>query len=787
MADEYLAHIAEDGRTQTVLEHCTETARYAAQCLAPVQLDTIAYLAGLLHDLGKYEKPYQEYLIKAVNSEDVYRGSVIHSFQGCRYILEAFHRPGAEDHSDITAELIAYAIGAHHGLFDCIDAKQKSGFLHRLREQTPEYQNAVARFIAESSKNLENCFENANLQMQPIYARLDTQLDDNVYAFQIGMLSRMLLSAVIEGDRRSTREFMNPEMVEVASPDIGTLWNERLHFMEGKLTGFPGDSPIKEARRWISDQCRMAADGTGRVFRLNVPTGGGKTLSALRFALAHAAKERKQRIIFTAPLLSILEQNADVIRRFIGDDGIVLEHHSNVVRTAETEETLDFKELLCENWHSPVIITTMVQLLNTLFAGKTTAIRRMHALANSIIVIDEVHAIPNHMVALFNQAVDFLAQYCGTTFVLCSATQPGFEVARDYPLSTPIVNMVSPNPVISEVFKRTELRNAGVKKLEEIPVFISEVAADTNSLLVICNKRAEAESLFRSLPPSDRGVNFYLSASMCIQHRRDVLKELQSALEAKKKVICIATQVVEAGVDISFETVVRLSAGMDNIVQAAGRCNRNGESQIPKPVYIVECEGENLAFLPDIQTAKESTSALMTAFRKSPQRFDNDLASEAAIQFFYRHRYANIPAHAQEYPLPKRMPTLFELLSCKGFGTDGSEGYDEFYMAQAFKTAGEFFQVFDNDTDSAIVPYKNGEKLIQELSMISERDYTALADWQERAKPYMLSLYSYQEERYRTEHAVYECNGVMVLRSEYYDSAGVGLLTQPKTMDFLEV
>lgn len=787
MAEEYLAHTAEDGRKQTVLEHCMEAARYAAECLAPVQLDAIGFLAGLLHDLGKYEKPYQEYLIKAAYSEDIRRGSVIHSFQGCRYVLETFHRPGAEEYSNITAELIAYAIGAHHGLFDCIDAKQKSGFLHRLCEQTPEYRNAVVRFIAESSENLENCFENANLQMQPVYAKLNAQPDDNVYAFQIGMLSRILLSAVIEGDRRSTREFMNPEMVEAAAPEIGTQWNERLAFMEQKLTEFSGDSQIQKARRWISDQCRAAANGTGRVFRLNVPTGGGKTLSALRFALAHAAKERKQRIIFTAPLLSILEQNADVIRRFIGDDGIVLEHHSNVVRTAETEETLDYKELLCENWHSPVIITTMVQLLNTLFSGKTTAIRRMHALANSIIVIDEVQAVPNHMVALFNQAVDFLAQYCGTTFVLCSATQPGFETARDYPLATPIVNMVPQNSAILEIFKRTELRNAGAMKLEEIPDFLSEVAADTKSLLVICNKRAEAESLFRSLPTSDGEAHFHLSASMCIQHRRDVLKELQSALEAKKKVICVATQVVEAGVDISFETVVRLSAGMDNIVQAAGRCNRNGESQEPKPVYVVDCEGEDLAFLPDIQAAKDSTSALMTAYKKSPQRFENDLVSEKAIQFYYRHRYANLVLRAQEYPLPKGLPTLFNLLSGNSFATDGSEGYDEFYMAQAFKTAGEFFQVFDNDTDSAIVPYKNGEKLIQELSMISERDYTALADWQERAKPYMVSLYSYQEEKFRTEHAVYECNGVMVLQPEYYDTEGVGLLSHPKMMDFLEV
>lgn len=787
MSSQYLAHIAEDGRTQTVLEHCMETARYAAECLRAMGMDKAAFLSGSFHDDGKCETPYQRYLVKAANHEAVRRGSVTHTFQGCRYILETFHNPDAGDFSDITSELIAYAIGAHHGLFDCIDEKQKSGFLHRLHTETPEYHEAVSRLCAELPEPPQKSFEEANRQMQAIYAKLDEIPDNDSLAFALGMLSRMLLSAVIEGDRRSTQEFMNPDTAKSNTFDFNVNWEERLHYMEQKLAAFPCSSPIQEARHWISNQCRLAASSSGQVFRLNVPTGGGKTLSALRFALAHAAQNGNQRIIFTAPLLSILEQNADVIRRFIGDDSIILEHHSNVIRSEETEEALDYRELLCENWHSPVIITTMVQLLNTLFSGKTTAIRRMHALVNSIIVIDEVQSIPNHMVSLFNKAVDFLSQFCGTTFVLCSATQPCFETARDHPLCTPIMDMVPHNPAIWEVFKRTDIQNAGAMKLEDIPSFLSEMLVDTNSLLVICNKRSEAEYLFNSLQGMNGAALFHLSASMCIQHRRDTLKSIQNALERKEKIICISTQVVEAGVDISFETVVRLSAGMDNIVQAAGRCNRNGESAEARPVYVIECFDENLSFLPDIQSAKDSTSALLKAYQKAPQNFDYDLASEKSVQFYYRNRYTNLPAHAQDYPLSKQLPTLFSLLSINEFVTESSEGIEEFAMCQAFKTAGKFFQVFDNDTDSAIVPYEYGKELISELSAISERDFGALAVWQEKAKPYMVSLYSYQEERYRTEHAVYECNGVMVLRPEYYDSNGVGLLTQPKTMEFLEV
>lgn len=189
MADGYLAHIAEDRRAQTVLEHCVETAELAAECLAAISMDRIAFLAGLLHDLGKYETAFQEYLLKASNNEKVRRGSVRHTFQGCRYILTNFHKLDVSDYSDITAEIIAYAIGAHHGLFDCIDEKQRSGFAHRVNTETSEYEQALSRFRAESEEVPEKCFAEANRQMQPIYAKLN-ELSEDMLFFHLGMLSR---------------------------------------------------------------------------------------------------------------------------------------------------------------------------------------------------------------------------------------------------------------------------------------------------------------------------------------------------------------------------------------------------------------------------------------------------------------------------------------------------------------------------------------------------------------------------------------------------------------------
>ncbi|MBQ2726264.1 MAG: DEAD/DEAH box helicase family protein, partial [Clostridia bacterium] len=239
--------------------------------------------------------------------------------------------------------------------------------------------------------------------------------------FLYGLLVRLLTSAVMEGDRRDTAEFMSGAVYPPEADQ--NLWQTLLAGMEAKLNTLDSSSPINAARRKISDICREAAGKHSGVYRLNVPTGGGKTLSALRYALAHAEKYSKKRIIFTFPLLSVLEQNSDAIRKYTGDD-FVLEHHSNAVQEKISPEKLDDYELLTENWSSPIIITTLVQLLNTMFDGKTSSVRRFHALTDTVIVIDEVQTVPGNMLTLFNLAVTFLAEFCNTTVLLCSATQP---------------------------------------------------------------------------------------------------------------------------------------------------------------------------------------------------------------------------------------------------------------------------------------------------------------------------------------------------------------------------
>lgn len=430
----YPAHIRETGERQTVQEHCRNTAALAATALRPLGLEKSAYLVGLLHDAGKNKQEYAQSLSEAVSGGNAVRGSVNHTFAGVRLLLDRWHGGcGTFSYFDVTAELLAFAVGSHHGLFDCIDPQQHSGFFHRQTKEGIFYDESRQGFLAEvaDEEELEHLFRDAVREMAPMLDRLaalSTQADDNEAdretAFYIGLLARMLLSAVIEGDRTDTAAFMDGIELPVFPEDMRPIWAERLAFMEKKLAAFPRKTPIDLARHTISDTCAAGAARPGGVYRLNVPTGGGKTLASLRFALTHAAKWNCSRIIFTAPLLSILDQNAQVIRDYIEDDALILEHHSNLAEPKETPERLQELEMLTASWSAPIIITTLVQLLNTCFSGRTSAIRRFHALCGSVIVIDEVQTVPGKMLTLFNLAVNFLSEVCGATIVLCSPPSP---------------------------------------------------------------------------------------------------------------------------------------------------------------------------------------------------------------------------------------------------------------------------------------------------------------------------------------------------------------------------
>ena len=790
---EFAAHIRWDGKVQTVQEHCEHTGIYASQALRGIGLEKTAYLAGILHDMGKFTGEFDRYIRAAARGEPVVRGSVNHTFAGVRYLLSECHDAEAPaDWKDYAAEFAAYAIGAHHGLFDCVDDRHRSGFLHRLCEPLETYEEAAGNFrsgymadarirglLDQSAEEIRTALEEKCVPLCMDEKQYETEI-----TFYAGLLSRLIASAVIQGDRKDTAEFMGGKSFCTGISSVD--WRQILERMERRLSQFPNRTPIDAARGQISAQCRAFAERPGGIYRLNVPTGAGKTLSSLRYALAHAAAHHKSRIIYTAPLLTILEQNAAVIRDYVGDDSLILEHHSNVIREDEGKEELDRMELLAEEWSAPVMITTMVQLLNTFYSGKTTCVRRFQALCGSVILIDEVQTVPNRLLSLFNLTVNFLSAVCGATVILCSATHPCLEKI-EHPLAGKIEDIVPYDEKLWEPFHRTDLFDEGPLPLAEIPERIRGHLGECESLLVVCNKKSEAEYLYRELEPE---VNcFHLSAAMCPQHRRETLQQIRAALkEKRKKVLCVSTQVIEAGVDISFERVIRFTAGLDSIVQTAGRCNRNGESETPAPACIVTCMDEQLGKLQEIERAKGASLDLLAAYPEDPERFRNDLSSEEAVEFYYRRLFAGMPEHYRDYVVPQNGKTLLDLLGRNtANANDLMEGSGRFFLNQAFREAGDAFEVFDENTTGVIVPYQRGKEIIA-LFASAEPGFEETKQLLQEAKQYTVSLYSYQRDRLLREQGIYEIleGDVLALKEEYYDSE-LGLVLKPKPMNYLEV
>lgn len=762
---------------QTASSHCKNTAKYAQARLSGVGLSNAAYLIGLLHDCGKFKEEFANYLA----DPNSIRGSVNHTFAGCRLLLERYHDD--DPIRRLSAELMAVSVGSHHGMFDLIDENRKSGFLHRMNRPDIGYEESISNFFRECIPldKLNQLFDQAVQELTTILPKL-AHTDSTEYMFRLSLLARLLLSALIDGDRQDTAEFMCNITVPTVPVELPAFWSTYLERVERKLDLFPSDTPICRARREISDRCRAFAENPGGVYRLNVPTGGGKTLTSLRYALSHAKKWGKTRLIFISPLLSILEQNATVIREFLDDDSIILEHHSNVLRTDDGSE-LDQRELAVESWNAPVIITTLVQLLNTLFEGKTTSIRRFQGLCNSIIVIDEAQTVPPKMLSLFNMAVDFLDKVCNATILLCSATQPCLE-RTNHPIPGQIPDIIVRDPSLWEPFLRTIITDAGGRTLDEIADFASDSLAEVRSLLVICNKKDEAQYLFERLRDQAQ-MACHLSASMCTAHRRETLAQLNRALEGGQTCLCVATQVIEAGVDVSFHRVIRLAAGMDSVIQAAGRCNRHGESPEPVPVYVVNCLGEKLNHLHEITAGKDASINLLEAYKRSPDRFCNDLSSDQAIETYYRTLYSEMPLGYQDFSLPKRSTTIFELLSQNLHYYDEHAPYaGVFFLHQAFKLAGSAFQVFDENTRDLVVPWGDGAALIAELCAQNQPDATFLASWERRARPFTVCAYEWQLQK--LGNAVTEHAGIAFLDPAFYDN-DTGLSLRPKEQEFWEV
>ncbi len=446
-----VAHIRKrDKKEQLLSNHLNNTSQIAEKFCSKFGMASFGKVAGLLHDLGKATEEFQEYL-RDLNSmvdsdEDGYitlagkKGKIDHSTAGAQYVHEnLLKNPLAESNDNsIIAQIISLIIASHHsGLIDCITPEGENSYIQRIgKEKKLTRINESLRTVdLEIIKKVEEVFSNGPLlsELKEIRRSLQEKEDDfSTCAFKSGLLVKLLFSCLIDADRLDTSDFEYPENPVVRNYGKYINWDLLMEAFEQYIKSLPHKSEVDKIRKSISETCREFAEGNGRgLYHLTVPTGGGKTLSSLRFALHHVKKHNMDRIFYIIPYTSIIDQNADVVRsifiQFLRGaediDRIVLEHHSNLTPEEETTQ----QRLLSENWDAPIVFTTMVQFLESVFGSGTRSIRRFHQLANSVIIFDEIQTLPVKCVHLFNLVVRFLVKGAKSTVILCTATQPDRE------------------------------------------------------------------------------------------------------------------------------------------------------------------------------------------------------------------------------------------------------------------------------------------------------------------------------------------------------------------------
>ena len=794
IAIEYISHIREwDKKEQTVSEHSNNVAKIASEFGQAVQMSNTAWLQGILHDAGKLCTDFAEYIR---GKSDAKRGEIDHSYMGAKYLANLAIELYKESRLNPDAALlIGRTILSHHGLHDWLTEDGENYFEKRtsIIKQDKEVECALPEIVSDGTLKkyyLESVKEYAAMQQKinELYKEMIAKGEKEkrelsgdakcvIPAFYQGFLERLMQSILMDADQTDAANF-NDDIVYTSPKEPTGVWNDMAKRMQEKCTAFRKKTDAISCQRMnISDRCAAFANHDVKICRLVVPTGGGKTLSALRFAIEYSQKHNVNQIFYIAPFNSILEQNSDVIREIAGEENF-LEHHSNVFSRLEeneneTEKLSDY-QMRTERWDVPVIATTLVQFLNVLFDGKSSSVRRMHHLCRAVMIIDEVQAIPAKCIHLFNLAMNFLTHICGSTVVLCSATQPCLEQA-EYPiLLDEQESMTADFQADFDVFRRTVLHAAGKKPFsyEEAADFCTEQYQKNGNLLLVVNTKQAALTMFQKL--KERNGEFatvlHLSTNMCPAHRRTVIQQMREQLAAHQPLICVTTQLIEAGVDISFRCVVRSMSGLDHAAQAAGRCNRNGEYDCCS-VYLIQLEEEKLAAaLKQIADEQEITKKILFFHEKE------DLLHPQIMQNYFEG-YLTTFQNQFSYPLPDSdHETLLRLLSTNSNNAKRAEAQIHGSLPlrlknhmQAFRTAGKKFQVIAEQTTDILVPYGAGEKLILDLN--GELYGNAFPKLLRKAQQYLVSVYSGTLKALEAKDALIQLeSGVLALKSGFYSS-----------------
>jgi CRISPR-associated endonuclease/helicase Cas3 len=699
-------------RWHDLKEHLTDVARGTAKFADKLGASKLGHYAGLWHDLGKYNPEFQKYLRNcAVNNKQA--KSVPHAVHGAIVAAE------------LMPPIAPLIYGHHGGLPQIQDMMQK-------RISDPSHQPVYQAILVQA--------EVVSIDLKPS-DDWKSEVSNFKDRLHYELFLRLLFSCLVDADFLDTEEHFSPELTKqrVQTETIQNLWNVLKNHQTNLIAKAP-DKLVNRVRAEVYQACSDAAELAPGVFRLAVPTGGGKTLSGLSFALKHAAKHEHDRVIVAVPYTSIIEQTVNVYRNIFGE-AAVLEHHSAAKSTVDDEDarsTAAQARLATQNWDAPLIVTTTVQLLESLFHNRTSRCRKLHNIVNSVIILDEVQTLPIGLLASIVNVLKELAARYHVTVVLCTATQPALEGNNPYLEGFEQVQDIIEPPQAQEHFRQLSRVNY---EIPDEPWSWEQVAEDLQNhehsqALMILNTRKDALELFAALSlDEDDERLFHLSTLLCGAHRRQVLAEVRSRLKKNLPCLLVSTQVVEAGVDLDFPAVYRALGPLDRIVQAAGRCNREGNGAT---------KGRVIVFQPQ-------------AGRTPP----GDYATAVA-------ETANLLRQYPNFDDPTIFRPYFKNLY-QGIDTD-KEKVQEARQRLDYPETAKRFKLIPDDTQPVVIEYdEQAKKLIREIQQIGlrSRHHRAL-------QPYLVNLRE-REFKQAVEVRREIAPGIWVWEGGYDEVRGISL------------
>jgi len=743
---EFIAHVKKISsgsyEIHYLKHHLKRTAQFSGNFASEFGNSDWGELIGYLHDLGKYHPNWQKYIRKETGYFDEeahiegYRNRPNHSQAGAAFVFEKFK-------NSPMAKVLAYIIGGHHsGLKDWI-----ADLENRLFENGKLIIDDLEKIkpIEEAKQFLETPI----LRTSPAYFKNENLQKEKE---QIHLWIRMLFSCLVDADFLDTEEFMDKKQ----RGGYLSLKELKLRF-DNYMSEKKSDSELNIKRNEILNQCRQKAELEPGFFSLTVPTGGGKTLSSMAFALEHAIKYNKKRIIVAIPYTSIIEQTAKVYKygadtdeeierlkaegKFLFGEDQVLEHHSNLDPEKESAKN----RLASENWDAPIIVTTNVQLFESLFGNKTSVCRKLHNIVNSVIILDEAQMIPQEYFKPIISVLKGLVKYFGVTVVLMSATQPSLvgKIGTEPNIIDGLENVteiIDDPDSLAKDFKRVEFIIPNDLTSSKSWDEIANELKHYEQVLCIVNTRSDCRELHKLMPDG----TIHLSGFMCGEERSEIISYIKSKLKNSEPVKVISTQLVEAGVDIDFPIVYRAITGLDSIAQAAGRCNRENK---------LKDGGKVIVFVPPkfspqgfLRKSEDAGKAILRNY--STEEFTPSIYSE-----YFRYLYSNLNSFGKE-----------EFESC----LVNSASDFEFQ----FKTYAEKFNMIDNRKQvSIIVRYKNSNNLIEQLKYKG-----ASKDLLRKLQRYIVTVPNHLFNKIREANYIENINGYWVQSDDNLYKPGLGLL-----------